>query len=515
MTIRPILLTYFFLLFSSFSQLASAEVILEWKFDDPSGTGLSALKTSTGANGFTEDADGVQTNGSGQLVVRNTDKNPRLYYAPLPEMAPSQPLWLTFDIVRWISTGDEKDEGIRLGFSSGTNVSDQIADLRLTRDSNTRVQMAGRAGGEGDPWLDSKWIQLPVETRQSFGIHLNPEKNLYAVFSREGSGPWEQRGFGTTDPGRGSPKFVRLNLYGHLTDETDEGVILDGITVHDSPPTPEMIPEFLHPEVTADAWVVANITKGEIVASKGIDERRKNASITKAMAAYTIIMLAQENPAILEERVVFSELAASTGGSTSDVEQGEYISVHDALYALMLPSGNDAGNALAEHFNPRLPDPVDRNYPSSFVTRQNFVHAMNENAEKLGMKDTQYRIPYGDGGFPTNRTTSAADLVKLATAAMELPLFRKVVSTKSYTADVFLPDGSTRKATWENTNQFLGSPGFFGIKTGTTSSAGACLMIACASGGDGYIINVHGSDGSDQRYDDVRRLIEIYLKSVP
>lgn len=57
---------------------------------------------------------------------------------------------------------------------------------------------------------------------------------------------------------------------------------------------------------------------------------------------------------MLDERVTFSKLADDTAGSTAAVKIGESVPVRDLLYGLLLPSGNDARNALAEHFNARL-----------------------------------------------------------------------------------------------------------------------------------------------------------------
>src|SRR5690606_5227366 len=112
-----------------------------------------------------------------------------------------------------------------------------------------------------------------------------------------------------------------------------------------------------HPFVTAWSWAVADAETGEILASHEVDTPRKSASVTKAMTSYIVCELAERDPSILDEMLVFSELALRARGSSAHIEEGESLPVRDALYAFMLPSGNAVGNALAEHFNSRLAPP--------------------------------------------------------------------------------------------------------------------------------------------------------------
>ena len=71
------------------------------------------------------------------------------------------------------------------------------------------------------------------------------------------------------------------------------------------------------------------------------------------MTAFIVTRLAEKDPKVLEEIVTFSARADNTSGSTSDVREGEKLPVGELLYGLMLPSGNDASVALAEHFGAR------------------------------------------------------------------------------------------------------------------------------------------------------------------
>lgn len=264
------------------------------------------------------------------------------------------------------------------------------------------------------------------------------------------------------------------------------------------------------PIVTAQSWAIADARSGELLWSHLPDEPRKAASTTKMMCAYVVLELAKDDPALLDEWVRISKLASETDGSTAELAEGEQILVRDGLYALMLPSGNDMGNAFAEHFHPRLPPPGDETpdsaKTSASATRMNFVAEMNRAARRLGMSGTRYRIAYGDGGTSEDRTTTARDLVTLALAAREHPLFREVVAAPVKTAKIRLADGGEREVEWKNTNQLLEIGGYDGIKTGTTPSAGRCLVASGTHEGRSLIVVTLGSTSDDSRFVDSRNL---------
>lgn len=264
------------------------------------------------------------------------------------------------------------------------------------------------------------------------------------------------------------------------------------------------------PVVTARAWAIADADSGKILWAQLPDEPQKSASTTKMMAAYVVLELADQDPIVLDELVSFSALAASTKGSSAGLEEGELITVRDGLYALMLPSGNDMGNAFAEHFHPRLEAPGDETPENAktevYASRANFVAEMNRTARRIGMDNTHYRLPYGDGGSPDDRTTTVRDLVTLAIAAREHTLFRKVVASTEKTAAVHLPDGNVRDASWKNTNRLLEIDGYDGIKTGTTELAGYCLVASGTHEGRALIVVTLGSTSDESRFADSRNL---------
>ena len=272
------------------------------------------------------------------------------------------------------------------------------------------------------------------------------------------------------------------------------------------------------PFVSARAWAIGDSQTGELLWSSQADLPLKAASTTKIMCAWIVLELARNDPQVLAETVTFSQLADETAGSTSGIKAGEQISVGQCLYGLLLPSGNDAGNALAEHFNerfaPQTKEPKEPNaaqapktvVATGFETRGHFIAEMNRRARELGLKNTRYRLPYGDGGTAEDRTTTARDLWHLARVAMQNPLFRKYVATPKHQTKVRLPDGTTRSIAWGNTNQLLGIDGYHGIKTGTNSGAGACLVSSGRRGDDELLVVVLGATSGTGRYVDSRNL---------
>ena len=132
---------------------------------------------------------------------------------------------------------------------------------------------------------------------------------------------------------------------------------------------------------------------------------------------------------------------------------------------------------------------------------------MNRTARRVGLTATRYRSPYGDGGTDDQRTTTVRDLTRLAWHALQLPLFREIVATRRYECDVRTPEGGTRRAVWENTNQLLGLElGCDGVKTGTTTLAGQCLVASGRRGDDHLLVAVLGSASENSRYVDTRNL---------
>lgn len=252
------------------------------------------------------------------------------------------------------------------------------------------------------------------------------------------------------------------------------------------------------PFVTAKAWAILDGKNGKLIAGFNETEPRALASTTKIMTALLVLTLADADPKALDEIVTYSQRAANTTGSSAKLRAGEKLPVRELLYGLLLPSGNDAAVALAEHFGGRF---KPRDSQENDAMRL-FVAEMNNRAKVMGLKDMSFVDPNGLGA----NKSSARDMGVLAWHAMQNSRFRDYVQTANHQCDVTDADGSKRTAKWENTNKLLGIDGYDGIKTGTTTPAGSCLVASGRHNGDHLIVVILGSTSNDGRYADSRNL---------
>ena len=186
------------------------------------------------------------------------------------------------------------------------------------------------------------------------------------------------------------------------------------------------------------------------------------ASITKTMTAYLILQdhpLAdgQNGPIITitaSQAAVYDKEAKETDDSLVPVKAGEQLTERDALYALMLASADNMAQVLAEW---------DAGSVSAFLAK------MNTTAAELGMRHTRFTDP---SGLAASTTSTAQDLVILGETVMQWADFREIVATRW----AVIPVAGLIK----NYNALLGTAGVIGIKTGSTSEAGSCLLFAAS-----------------------------------
>jgi serine-type D-Ala-D-Ala carboxypeptidase len=252
------------------------------------------------------------------------------------------------------------------------------------------------------------------------------------------------------------------------------------------------------PAVTAKEWAIADGKTGKILWHSTTTEKRPIASTTKIMTALLVLELAVKDNKVLNEIVTFSEKAAKTPGSSAKLRTGEKLPAKELLYGLMLPSGNDAAVALAEHFGSRFPG-KEGEAPAA-----RFIAEMNRRAKSLGMTDTSYLDP---NGLSRGCQSTASDLSRLAHHAYKNEAFRGYVKTRSHRCEVTGPDGTKRTVTWTNTNRLLTEKEYDGVKTGTTTPAGACLVASGHQGGEHLFVVILGSTSAD-RYKDAHTLFK-------
>jgi len=168
------------------------------------------------------------------------------------------------------------------------------------------------------------------------------------------------------------------------------------------------------PPVYAESAIVMEAGTGAILYAKSMDEQHYPASITKIMTA----LLALEN-LDLDEEVTFSHEAAFSiepGSSSICRNEGEILTVEECLYALMLESANECGNALAEQVSGNI---------------EAFAELMNQKAADLGCTGTHFVNPHG---LPDeNHYTTAHDMALITQEAIKHEEFRRISGTSGYT----------------------------------------------------------------------------------
>ena len=256
------------------------------------------------------------------------------------------------------------------------------------------------------------------------------------------------------------------------------------------------------PQVSCTAWTIVDRASGKSIASSKSETPMHIASTTKMMTAYLVLKMAAAHPEVLDELLTFSKRADDTIGSTAGVRAGESLTVAELMYGLMLPSGNDASVALAEHFGRKFA--TSELVLDAEQSYDRFIDQMNATARTLEMQQTHFVNPHG---LTDNAHLSTAkDMAVLGSAALEVPRFRDYVTCRQHGCEVTGIGGYKRNLKWENTNRLLGIEGYTGLKTGTTDAAGACLVSSSQRNERELIVVLLNAANSDARYVDARNL---------
>lgn len=167
------------------------------------------------------------------------------------------------------------------------------------------------------------------------------------------------------------------------------------------------------PSVFSETACVLDVQSGAILYEKNKDQKEYPASITKIMTA----LIAIENSS-MDEEVIYTDNAFynwESGASNAGIEVGERMSMEDSLYAVMLPSANEACNGVAEHIC------GDINL---------FIKKMNDRAKGLGCKNTHFANT--NGLWKKNHYTTSYDIALIGRAAIRNSDFKTIAGTKTY-----------------------------------------------------------------------------------
>lgn len=254
------------------------------------------------------------------------------------------------------------------------------------------------------------------------------------------------------------------------------------------------------------AYVVSQ--DGTVYFERNAGSQTQIASLTKIMTA--LVALEYGDPATTTITVSYN--ASHVGESSAQLQENDSMNLETALKALMIVSGNDAAQAIAESMGDSVRDQL-RNEGNKDVPDNGydaFIYAMNKKAQELGMTNTHFTNPHGldFDEFSGDMYSTAYDVSLMCRAAMEQDLFKQIVSTKQTTVQI-TRNNEPVELTLESTDVLLGSyEGACGIKTGNTNLAGPCFAGACERDGEILYAIVLKSNTEVSRFTDAKILYD-------
>ena len=251
------------------------------------------------------------------------------------------------------------------------------------------------------------------------------------------------------------------------------------------------------PDIAARAYLLLDVTSGQILAAKDIDAPVEPASLTKLMTEYLVFDALKAQKISLKQTFSVSERAWKMPGSRMFIDPKMQVPVEDLIKGMVVQSGNDATMALAEGVG---------------GTVEQFVQRMNTQAKALGMNATTYKNP--EGLTVSGHTTTARDLSVLSTRLMtDFPDYIGYSAIKKYR----YPGTPVTNDTNRNTLLFR-DPTVDGLKTGHTEAAGYCMIAtakrdfpnlgaAGAPGGRRLLAIVLGTASDSARANETQKLL--------
>lgn len=245
--------------------------------------------------------------------------------------------------------------------------------------------------------------------------------------------------------------------------------------------------ESISVDITAANAVVMDAGNSRVLYRKADSDRIAPASTAKMITALTVLDYCSPE----DEITVGGEIEMIHGDSSKAwLDKGDILSVRQLLIALLLPSGNDAAYTLAVNTGKKIAGDGSLTDTRSIEV---FMDKVNEKAAALGAESSYFVVP--DGYDTEGQYTTAYDLAVIAKACLDNPCISEIVA--SYTSNEKWQDG--REVTYNNTNELINPdspyyrPEVIGIKTGTSSLGGACVVSAAVIDGETYICVVMGS----------------------
>ncbi len=237
------------------------------------------------------------------------------------------------------------------------------------------------------------------------------------------------------------------------------------------------------PQLDASAWLLIDLSSGQVLAEHNANQRVAPASLTKLMTAYLVFTALQQGQIHLNDTVLPSTRAWKTEGSRMFIEPGKPVTIDALLHGMIVQSGNDATMALAERLG---------------GSEEGFVTMMNQTAAQLGLHNTHFVTATG---LPDpQHYSTAADLARIASAIIhDFPQYMPLFAIREYRYNN-IDQPNRNRLLWTD-------PSVDGMKTGHTESAGYCLIASAHRGGRRLLSVVLGTPTDALRASESQRLL--------
>ena len=274
-------------------------------------------------------------------------------------------------------------------------------------------------------------------------------------------------------------------------DQARAAAFADGLCVTDSDVDPNAI------FISASESALFDVNRENVVYAKNIFEQRSPASITKIMTALVALKYGNLDDAVTVGQSAFD---IEEGSSVCELHLGDRLTLKQLLYGMMVASGNDAAQVIAEHIGGSI---------------SNFVEMMNQEALALGATHTHFMNVHGltaEGHY-----TCAYDIYLMLNEAMKNDTFMDMIQRKNYYAEYTDASGDAYAMTWETTDHYLSGEAsqpdnviIYGGKTVTTSDVGACLaLISKDLYGNPFISVIMHSESKETLYPEMNQVLSL------
>ncbi len=268
------------------------------------------------------------------------------------------------------------------------------------------------------------------------------------------------------------------------------------------PATTETNSVTMQNSVSATCAGLYNAKTMECLYEQSVDNKIYPASLTKIVTACTALKYVSPDMVFTvgtEQRLV------PKGSSLCLIKQGHKLTLRDLLTGMLMCSGNDAAYTVAVNVAKVVSENADM---SDYEAVTYFTELMNDFAVSIGATNSNFLNP--DGWDIENQYSTVYDLALISAYAIQTEEMRNIVSSQSK----YVVFASGENITWQNTNALLQPdskfylPQAIGLKTGTTTMAGNCLIAVVDIEGVEYIAVVTGCKSNNERYEQVYELIK-------